>query len=64
MHDVDKVGYSATGRLVRYRMNVELNPFPVGVSLMKTSHKVSTVLAIATAWEYFMLLYSQWGWSK
>ena len=42
MHYGDKVGQSATGRLVRSRRNVELNPFPAGVSLMKTAHKVGT----------------------
>ena len=36
------MGQSATGRLVRSRRNVELNPFPAGVSLMKTAHKVGT----------------------
>ena len=42
MHDGDKVGHSATGRLVRSRRNVELNPFTAGVPLMKTAHKVGT----------------------
>ena len=42
MHDGEKVGQSATGKLVGYWRNVELNPFPAGVSLMKTAHKVDT----------------------
>ena len=42
MHDGDKVGQSVTGRLVQSLSNVELNPFPAGVSLMKTSHKFGT----------------------
>ena len=42
MDDGDKVGQSATGRLVRSQRNVELNLFPAEVSLMKTSHKVGT----------------------
>ena len=40
MRDGDKVVQSATGRLVRSHRNVALNPFPAGVSLMKTDHKV------------------------
>ena len=43
MHYGDKVGQSTTGILVRYRRNVELNPFPAGMSLIKTAHKVSTL---------------------
>ena len=42
MHDGEKVGQSVTGRLLRYWKNIELNQFPEGVSLMKTSHKVRT----------------------
>ena len=42
MHDGDKVVQSETGRLVQSLRNVELNPFPTGVSLMKTAHKVGT----------------------
>ena len=42
IHDGEKVGQSATGRLIRSRSNVELNPFPTGVSLMKNAHKVGT----------------------
>ena len=50
MHYGDKVGQSATGRIVRSQRNVELDPFHAGVSLMKTAHKVVTCLDIATAW--------------
>ena len=42
MKDGYKVGQSATGILVQSRRNVEMNPFPAGVSLMKTAHKVGT----------------------
>ena len=42
MHDEDKVGQSATGIFMQSWRNVELNPFPAGVSLMKTAHKVGT----------------------
>ena len=42
MHDGEKVGQSATGRLVQSWRNVELNTFPAGVSLMKTAQKVDT----------------------
>ena len=42
MHYRDKVGQSATGRIVRSQRNVELNPFHAGVSLMNFFHKVGT----------------------
>ena len=42
MHDGDKLGQSATGKLVQSWRNIELNPCPAGVSLMKTAHKVGT----------------------
>ena len=42
MYDGYKVGQSVTGRLVQSHRNVELNPFPAGVSLMKTVNKVGT----------------------
>ena len=42
MHDGEKLGQSATGILLLSHRNVELNPFPAGVSLMKTSQKVGT----------------------
>ena len=44
MHDGDKLGNSATGRLAQYWGGVELYPFPAGISLMKTAHKVRTFL--------------------
>ena len=42
MHDGDKVGQSATGRLIRYRKNNPVNPFPSGVAVMKKAHRVGT----------------------
>lgn len=42
MHDGDKVGQSATGRLLRSRRGTPVNPFPDGVALMKLAHKVGT----------------------
>ena len=42
MNDGEKVGQSATVRIVLSQRNVELNPFHAGVSLMKNSHKVGT----------------------
>ena len=42
MHDGDKVGQSTTGRLVRSRNNIVLNPFTAGVALMKLAHKLGT----------------------
>ena len=42
MHDGDKVGQSTTGRLVRSRNKIVLNPFTEGVALMKLAHKLGT----------------------
>jgi hypothetical protein len=38
MHDGDKVGQSATGRLLRTRKKHPVNPFVVGVALMAAAH--------------------------
>ena len=39
IHDVDKVGQSATGRLTRSKDKKVINPFPEGVLLLKKVHK-------------------------
>ena len=42
MHDGEKLGQYTTGKLVQSWRNVELNPFPAGMSLIKTDQKVGT----------------------
>ena len=41
MHDGDKVGESATGKLTRTAMGVVVNPFAAGVALVLRAHKMA-----------------------
>ena len=42
MHDVDKLGQSATGALVRSKNKIIVNPFTEGVKLMANARKMAT----------------------
>ena len=41
MHDGNKVGAAATGKLTRSRMGVCINPFPAGVALLLKAHNLA-----------------------
>jgi len=45
MHNVDKVGKSATGRLTRSEDKKVINPFPEGVLLLKKVHKQAVYIS-------------------
>ena len=47
MHDGDKVGEAATGKLTRSRMGVCVNPFQTGVTLLQKAHRMAVVEGVA-----------------
>ena len=48
MHDGDKIGLSAVGRLSRTKHKVPVNPFPEGQELMKKAHRLGTYFSYIT----------------
>jgi len=55
MHDVDKVGQSATGRLTRSKDKKVINPFTEGVLLLKKVHKQAVYFSKSPKrWENMM----------
>ena len=42
MHDGDRLGQAATGKLIRPKNKRAANPFPSGVALMNLATKVAT----------------------
>ena len=55
MHNVDKVGQSATGRLTHSKDKKVINPFPEGVLLLKKVHKQAVYFSqLQKRWENIM----------
>ena len=42
MHNRDKVGASAVGKIIWKNMRVDINPFPEGNDLISKAHKLAT----------------------
>ena len=48
MHDGDRLGQAATGKLIRPKNKRAANPFPSGVALMNLAKKVATYFSYGT----------------